>query len=160
VTDSQPAAASEKEMVAPDLRVRPPRGPRVRLGGYVILPRMLDKGRATIASQNGEYHYACPIDQHFLTYTGIDPTQLKEELAAGKGDSSVLEWIQANASQNRAPWEIAQWSSYQEARAPSDSETREYFSKLHDAASARREDITTWFELLDLDDFVTFGGVA
>ena len=29
----------------PDLRQRPPRSPRVRLGGYVILPRMLDKGR-------------------------------------------------------------------------------------------------------------------
>ncbi len=33
---------------APDLTQRPPRSPRVRLGGYVILPRMLDKGRATI----------------------------------------------------------------------------------------------------------------
>ena len=31
-----------------DLTQRPPRSPRVRLGGYVILPRMLDKGRATI----------------------------------------------------------------------------------------------------------------
>jgi len=72
---------------APDLRQRPPRSPRVRLGGYVTLPRMLDKGRATIAEQNGEYHYNCPIDQHFLNYTGIDPAQLREQLAAGKGDS-------------------------------------------------------------------------
>ena len=32
---------------APDLTQRPPRSPRVRLGGFVILPRMLDKGRAT-----------------------------------------------------------------------------------------------------------------
>ncbi len=31
----------------PDLTQFPPRSPRVRLGGYVILPRMLDKGRAT-----------------------------------------------------------------------------------------------------------------
>ncbi len=28
-----------------DLTQRPPRSPRVRLGGFVILPRMLDKGR-------------------------------------------------------------------------------------------------------------------
>ena len=33
---------------APDLTKQPPRSPRVRLGGYVILPRCLDKGRATI----------------------------------------------------------------------------------------------------------------
>lgn len=147
-------------MTVPDLRLRPPRSPRVRLGGYVILPRMLDKGRATIAGQNGEYQYACPIDEHFLSYTGIDPDQLKEELVAGKGDAKILEWIQANARHNHPPWEIAQWSSYFEARAPSDCETREYFNELHKKASVLREDVVTWFELLDLDDHVTFGGSA
>ena len=33
---------------APDLTKQPPRSPRVRLGGCVILPRMLDKGRALL----------------------------------------------------------------------------------------------------------------
>ena len=50
---------------SPDLTKQPPRSPRVRLGGYVILPRMLDKGRATVAGKNGEYHYACPLDRRF-----------------------------------------------------------------------------------------------
>ena len=36
---------------SPDLTKRPPRSPRARLGGYVILPRMLDKGRAAIAGR-------------------------------------------------------------------------------------------------------------
>ena len=43
-----------------DLTLRPPRSPRCRLGGYALLPRMLDKGRATLAGKNGDYHYACP----------------------------------------------------------------------------------------------------
>ena len=34
---------------APNLTQRPPRSPRVRLGGYVVLARILDKGRAEIA---------------------------------------------------------------------------------------------------------------
>src|SRR5947208_15967476 len=79
-----------------DLTQRPPRSPRVRLGGYAILPRMLDKGRATIAGKNGEYHYACPLDQRFLDFTGIDPEPLKAQLAAGKGDGEILEWLQSN----------------------------------------------------------------
>ena len=62
-----------------DLTVRPPRSPRVRLGGYVILPRMLDKCRATLAGKNGEYSYDCPMDQGFLTFVGIDPAALKAE---------------------------------------------------------------------------------
>jgi hypothetical protein len=144
-------------MVAPDLRSRPPRSPHVRLGGFALLPRMLDKGRATIASQNGEYHYDCPMDKHFLNYTGIDPDILKKELAAGHGDSKILEWVEANAV-HREPWEIAQWSSYHDTRTPSDSETREYFNSMHKDASDLREDIVTWFDLLDLDDYVTFGG--
>jgi hypothetical protein len=121
---------------------------------------MLDKGRATIADQNGEYHYACPIDVHFLNYAGIDPDLLKKELAAGKGDSAILEWVQANATHNRAPWEITQWSAYHEARVPSDCEARDYLNEMHKTASALREDIATWFDLLDLDDHVTFGGKA
>ena len=31
---------------------------------------------------------------------------------------------------------------------------------LPQALSAKREDIATWFDLLDLDDYVTFGGIA
>ena len=40
-----------------DLTQRPPRSFRVRLGGFVILARMLDRGRATLAKKNGEYNY-------------------------------------------------------------------------------------------------------
>src|SRR5436190_23064698 len=35
-----------------DLTQRPPRSFRVRLGNYVILARMLDNGRATLAQKN------------------------------------------------------------------------------------------------------------
>ncbi len=38
-----------------DLTQRPPRSPRVRLGGYAILPRLLDKCRALLAGKVGEY---------------------------------------------------------------------------------------------------------
>ena len=86
---------------APDLTQRPPRSPRVRLGGYALLPRMLDKGRATIIGKNGDYNYNCPLDQRFVNFVGIDAEALKQELAAGKGDGEVLEWITANAKFNR-----------------------------------------------------------
>jgi hypothetical protein len=145
---------------APDLTKRPPRSPRVRLGGYVILPRMLDKGRATIAGRNGEYNYACPLDQRFLSFVGIDPEALKQQLAAGKGDSGILEWIQANAKPQRAEPEIAAWSAHMEQRAPADMESRAYFNDLHAKAASNRGDIVTWFDLLDLDDYVSFGGKA
>jgi hypothetical protein len=144
----------------PDLTKQAPRSPRVRLGGYVILPRCLDKGRATIAGNSGEYYYDCPLDQRFLNFVGIKAAALKKQLAAGKGDGEILDWIQANAKPRRTDSEIAAWSAYAEQRTPADPESREYFNGLHIKAAPKREDIVTWFDLLDVDDFVSFGGKA
>jgi hypothetical protein len=44
-------------MNTPDLTQRPPRSARVKLGGYVILPRISDVGRAHLAGKAGEYKY-------------------------------------------------------------------------------------------------------
>jgi hypothetical protein len=145
---------------APDLTKQPPRSPRVRLGGYVILPRMLDKGRATIAGKNGEYHYACPLDQRFVDFVGIDPAALKDQLASGKGDGEILEWVTNNAKHKRTDPEIAAWSEHGEKRVPTDPEGRGYFNGLHEKAAPKREDIASWFDLLDVDDYVSFGGLA
>src|ERR1700722_17708918 len=144
----------------PDLTQHPPRSLRVRLGGFAILPRCLDKGRATITGKNGEYHYACPVDQLFLEFVRIDPEALKKELATGKGDGEILEWITANAKNKPKEQDIAAWSTFAEQRGPGDVDSREFFNGLHKAAGPKREDITTWFEMLDLDDYVTFGGKA
>ena len=121
---------------------------------------MLDKGRAELAGQNGEYHYDCPLDQRILGFLGIDAAALKAELATGKGDGEILEWIVANQKHQRAEWEIAQWTAHRETAVPTDVEGREYFNGMHQAAGAKREDIATWADVLDLDDYVTFGGKA
>ncbi len=146
--------------IAPDLTQRPPRSARVRLGGYVILPRMLDKGRATLKGKNGEFHYNCPLDQHFLEFVGTDAEKLKEQLAAGKGDWEMLQWINDNAKFKRTCPEILAWSSYHEQRVPTDVETRNFFNELHKSTASHREDVSNWFDLLDLDDFVSYGGKA
>ena len=147
-------------MNAPDLTKQPPRSPRVRLGGYAILARMLDKGRATINGKQGDYHYACPLDQRLLDFIGIDPEVLKKQLEAGKGDWEILEWISANSKTKPGQTEILAWSAMQEQRVPTDPESRAYFNELHSKTAQYREDIATWFDLLDLDDYVSYGGKA
>lgn len=149
----------ERKISAPDLTQRPPRSPRCRLGGYVTLPRMLDKGRATIAGANGEFGYDASFDQHIISFLGFDPATLKEQLAAGLGDGEILVWLNENAEHKRTPWEIEQWSDYMIRRTPeSDQETLIFFFRRVGSFSKTREDIFTWMDLIDLDDFVTFGG--
>jgi hypothetical protein len=153
--------STPSDFYAPNLTQRPPRSPRVRLGGYAVLPRILDKCRATIAGVNGEFHYNSAHDQHFMNFTGTDPEALKAEVATGKGDGELLEWVNAHAKHKRMPWEIAQWSQYIETRTPdSDEETITFFAAAVGKFSKTREDIRGWADLLDLDDHVTFGGKA
>jgi hypothetical protein len=122
---------------------------------------MLDKGRATLVGKNGEYHYNCPLDQHILNFAGIDAKLLLEELKKSKGDGEILEWIAATAKPARAGWEIKQWSDYQEHRGPDgDVETLEYFTNYVGKLAKNREDIKTWADVLELDDYVSFGGKA
>jgi hypothetical protein len=145
-------------MNAPDLTQRPPRSPRVRLGGYVILPRMLDKGRATIAGKNGEFRFDCPLDQQFLEFAGVAAAKVKKLLAQGKGDGEILDWIHKTAEVKRSPVEIAAWSELQDRRGPSDVESRKFFQDYHTKLAPERKDVTTWFDVLDIDDHVSFGG--
>ena len=145
-------------MTSPDLTQRPPRSPRVRLGGYAILARLLDKGRATLAGKQGEYKYACPLDERFLEFAGIDGDALEQQLASGKGDGEILDWINFQAKHKHTAAEIEAWSACQERRAPDDPDSREYFKGLHKKAGPNRTDINSWFDLLDLDDFASFGG--
>jgi hypothetical protein len=144
---------------APNLTQRPPRSPRVRIGGYVLLARILDKGRAELAGTAGEYIYNNPMDRHWFRFTGITAEALKEQIATGKGDGEILNWVTENAPIQRQPWEIAAWSAYHNERGPDgDVETLEFFAKRIGACSETREDARTWFDYLDLDDHVTFGG--
>jgi hypothetical protein len=144
-----------------DLTQRPPRSFRVRLGNYVVLARMLDKGRATLAKKNGEYIYNSPTDQRLVQFLGFDPDALLKELATGKSDGKMLEWVQAHSKTPRSPWEIEPWSAFMEKRAPdSDAETLACFAKHLGRLSKTREDVKTLFEFGELDDYVSFGGKA
>lgn len=146
------------KIIAPDLAKNPPRSPRVRLGGYVMLPRILDKCRAVLAGTNGEYNYNCPMDQEFFQFAGISAEALKKQVAAGKGDGDILKWITAKAKPARAGAEVAAWSAWLEQRSPSAVEMREFFQEEHERIAPAREDIATWFDYLDLDDYFSFGG--
>jgi len=157
-TNPSAAKGSAVNYSAPNLTLHPPRSPRTRLGGYVHLPRLIDKARAVVAGTNGDFHYNCPIDQRFLAYTGLNPDALFAEIKAGKSDSEILAYVTANSQPKRHAAEIAAWSAWFEQLTPTPPDTRAFFNDVHRKNAAQREDIGTWFDWLELDDYVTFGG--
>jgi hypothetical protein len=141
-----------------DLTQRPPRSPRITLGGYVIMPRMLDKGRAELSGSAGEYHFACPLDQRFLEFAGLKADDIRRLLQEGKSDTEILVWVRENST--RSDFEIVAWSEYQLRRGPSDNESRQDFNDAIQKLAPHRDDLSTWFDMLDLDDYVSFGGLG
>ncbi|MGJ8651097.1 MAG: DUF5069 domain-containing protein [Opitutaceae bacterium] len=93
-----------------DLTTEFPRSPRATLAGYVIAARMLDKCRAVVAGTQGEYHFNCPLDQIFLTFTDIDADQFEAHVATGATDEAVATWIEAHA-ENHSQETLVQWNN-------------------------------------------------
>jgi hypothetical protein len=71
-----------------------------------------------------------------------------------------LEWIAKHSTTKPTPWEIAQWSEFHDKRSPSDVKSQGYVTAAIAKLSTSRTDISTWFDWLDLDDYVSFGGKA
>jgi hypothetical protein len=143
-----------------DLTLRPPRSPHVTLGGYVILPRLLDKGRAQLAEKTGGFSFNSSLDQRFFAFVKIEPQALLDQLSEGLGDGAILAWINGHAGYVPTDWEIAQWSAFQIARTPSSVEARENSMRELSALAPDRSDVVTGFQLIDLEDYISFGGMA
>lgn len=141
---------------APDLTRHPPRSPRVRLGGYVQLPRILDKARAVAFGRLGAYDFPAPLDRHFYDFTGLSPDGLLELVRTGASDVEVILWIQSRVA--RTPPEIAAWSAWLERHAPADAEMHGWIADEIARLAPGRDDIGTYFDLLEIDDYVSFGG--
>src|SRR5260370_37038820 len=124
-----------------DLTRRPPRSMRQRLGGFVLLPRILDKGRAKLAKKNGDYNYDSPTDQHLVRFLGLDLEALLKELAKGKADGEILEWEGECQDPVRAVRNRGLVGLYGKARTEYDAETLSGFADYVGHPSKTGEDI-------------------
>ena len=142
-------------MSAKDLSKEAPTSPRVRTGGYAILARALDKGRAEIAGTTGDYHFDCPLDNYLFGFKGVSGADVKKLLENGASNEDVAAWLDANGTPKTAE-EVAQWSDGVEAARPYDAEDKkEWFIGV--CAEAGVDPATsTLFDYLEADDKVTF----
>src|SRR5258706_516039 len=132
----------------------------------MLRQRGLGKLQVAVGHKGGAIHGAVSLgqfrvdpDPHLVRFLGFDPKALLKELAAGKGDREILEWVQAHSKTPRASWEIEAWSGFMQKRGPdSDAETLALFAEYLGKFSKTREDVKTWFEAIELDDYASFGG--
>ncbi len=133
-----------------DLTTAYPRSVHDKLFGLVQIGRTLDKGKALAHGNVGDYHYNCSMDQAVFGFLGIDHEALLGVIKNAKSDTEVESYVKTFIDK-KSPQEIEVWNREYVNRKP-EGESLKYFIGLRDQLAPDRTDVTTWPDLLDLDE--------
>lgn len=91
-----------------DLTKEAPRSPYEKIAGFVILARTIDKCRADLWGNKGEYHFNCPLDNMLFSFKGLKGEDFKAFVASGATDEHIGEWVKSHGIP-KTDAEIASW---------------------------------------------------
>ena len=130
-----------------------PRSPYERLGGYVHLPRLIDKARLHRKGLLDGYNYkTIGFDKHLLAFLKLDPDAFEEVANRLDDDAAVLEWVEKNSIPH-TPDEIEDWNQAMITRHPDTAVKKARFLHfLKEAGGEDRRDIRTYFDLIEFDE--------
>jgi len=143
------------QIQAKNLTQEAPSSPRVRVGGYALLARMADKGRASLNGNTGEYHFDCPLDNYLFGFKGVKGADVKDLLAAGASNEDVAKWLDTHGTPKTAA-EITAWSDSVEAANPYEMPDKKEWFAGECAKVGLDPKTTTLFTFLETDDRLTF----
>ncbi len=135
-----------------DLTKSYPASVREELHGLVQLKRTIDKGKAQAAGTIGEYIYDCPMDKHLFEFLDLDGDTLLDVIKSASNDGEISEFV-APYVHAKEDSEIETFNREWLKSAPEKgSKPEEYFLKLRNEVAPDRTDVTSWADLLDLDE--------
>lgn len=134
-----------------DLTKEAPRSPKTRVGDYVILGRTLDKCRALLWGNIGEYHFDCPLDNMLFGFKNVKGDEFKAAVEKGATDEEMAQWLDQHGDKKTAE-EVKAWSDEMMRLNPyHDPEKREWFEEQVKEYNLDPK-TTTLFDWLDVDD--------
>ncbi|MES2440443.1 MAG: DUF5069 domain-containing protein [Verrucomicrobiota bacterium] len=135
----------------------PIRSPRHLTGGIVVFARILDKIRLHAEGKLPEgYHVGIvpgnrTFDDRLCKFLGVDFDALSARTLAGGSDEEILEWCFAHGSQPDAE-RIEVWNAFLTKRGWRDPATTGFDKSKAEAGFADRQDILTFFDLMDAEE--------
>lgn len=134
-----------------DLRVHPPRGPRVQIAGLVFMARTVDKMRAKLAGTEGVYKIGPGLSQYLLEWLGVTEEQFAEAVRGAANDEDVAEWLRTHCDTTR-------FAAINERLSQRGIRDAEHFAQVLPRYPILRErpELRNWFEILEADDVWIF----
>jgi hypothetical protein len=127
------------------------------LGGYVILPRLIDKvrlhARGELPPDYVKNLLASPtaLDGRFLEFSGIEAEELRKVILRSKTDAEVLAWVEQNGAPHTDE-EKREWMEMIDAYRPGAEwakKRREIYKKVAENVDPATLSV---FDLIDLDE--------
>ena len=131
-----------------DLTKTYPRSVHEKWLGIVQLGRALDKAKAQAFGNPGEYNYDCPMDKAVFDFLGMDSEEFLDVVKNAKSDAEIESYAKQFVDK-KSPQEIESWNREWVSQR---GDSKEYFIDLRNKVAPDRTDVTSWADLLDLDE--------
>jgi len=130
-----------------------PRSPYVKLGGYVHLPRLIDKAKLHRKGLLDGYNYKTTgFDKHLLAFLRVNPDAFEEATNRLDDDQAILDWLHEHGTKHSED-SIEQWNQAMISRRPDTPVKKARFLHfLKEAGGQGRKDIRTYFDLIEFDE--------
>ncbi len=131
-----------------------PRSVHEKYLGIVQLARTIDKAKMVANGTIGEYHYDCPMDRALFAEFGIDAKKLSDVVADAVKNSTHSANIEAYVKpliQKKSQLDLERFNRDTLGHTPT-GESLKGFETLRTQIAPDRTDVTSWPDLLDLDE--------
>jgi Domain of unknown function (DUF5069) len=135
------------------MQKRYPRSPYQKLGGYVHLPRLIDKARLYQQGLLNGYNYkTVGFDKHLLTFLKLNPDEFEDAVNRLEDDHAILKWVQEHGTKHSEE-AVEEWNQNMINRHPDTAVKKARFMHfLKEAGGEGRKDIKTYFDLIEFDE--------
>ena len=135
------------------MRRQHPRSPYQKLGGYVHLPRLIDKAKLHRKGLLNGYNYkTVGFDKHLLAFLKLDPDAFEETAHRLDDDDAIIHWVEEHGARH-SPEAVEEWNQAMVSRHPDTAAKKARFVHfLKEAGGAGRKDIKTYFDLIEFDE--------
>ena len=120
------------------------------MAGLVHLSRMIDKGRAFKEKMLADYIYPCPLDKIILNFLRIEAENFAN-MTIEKKDDEIFDWAK-ELIESKSKKEICLINKKILQSKPDSEDRLNYFIEIRNKIDPSRSDVTTWVDLLDLEE--------
>ena len=127
-----------------------PRSPKQKMAGLVHLGRMIDKARAYKEKNLADYIYPCPLDNIILNFLCIEADTFAN-ITVEKKEEEISNWVK-ELIKSKTPSDLVLINKIILEKKPNSEDRLQYYNKTRDKIDPSRSDVTTWVDLMDLEE--------